>query len=476
MAVLIIMAAAAGACLLYVQRHPGFFLPGWIEWEDAEFCDRTGQYKVTLKDKSVCVRYEDAVVWTSPGDIKVQEALTCDIDNDQADELILLCWKRGRYGAHRPFWIEEDEEGWSQHLFVYSYSPDKIRPKWMSSYLGQDIAGLSFNGKSAPDTRLWFCDPQGGMSSWAWDSWGFAREEAKVSFIAFGDLLAHEPIYRYGLQKDPSFGFLFEDVLDMIAESDVAVISQETPYIDDFARYGDYPRFGTPVNIGQAIVDAGFDVVVCATNHALDRGISGIDITKGFFDENGVRCLGIQASTEKEYRPYETLRRNGVCFALLDYTYGTNGIRIPDGHPAMVHLLADESGIREDIAGARAEADIVIVFVHWGTEYGEEPDAFQQEWAQIFLESGVDVVVGTHPHVLQPCEVLTDESGHRMLVYYSIGNFISAQHEKSCVKGGAAAFTVSLTQSGYQVTEYALYPLQITWHEGGKYSAAPIGQ
>ena len=114
---------------------------------------------------------------------------------------------------------------------------------------------------------------------------------------------------------------------------------------------------------------------------------------------------------------------------------------------------------------------MVIVFAHWGTEYAKEPDAFQEKWTQIFLESGVDAVIGTHPHTLQPYEMLQDGNGHQMLVYYSIGNFVSAQYEQACVKGGAAEFTVSLTADGYKITQYSLQPLEIT-HEKGKYSVA----
>ena len=112
----------------------------------------------------------------------------------------------------------------------------------------------------------------------------------------------------------------------------------------------------------------------------------------------------------------------------------------------------------------------MIVFVHWGTENSENIDEFQQKWTKIFLDSKVDVVIGTHPHVIQPYEVLTDENGHKMLIFYSLGNFISAQSEKSCIKGGMASFTISLTKEGYQITEYSLQPLMIQWQEGGKYT------
>lgn len=126
--------------------------------------------------------------------------------------------------------------------------------------------------------------------------------------------------------------------------------------------------------------------------------------------------------------------------------------------------------MQKDIARAKAEADFVIVFAHWGTEYAQEPDEFQRKWTQVFLQSGVDIVIGTHPHILQPYEMLTGDDGHQMLVYYSIGNYISAQPEKRCVKGGMAEFTVSLTPTGYQITEYDLQPLTIVWQQGGRYT------
>lgn len=140
----------------------------------------------------------------------------------------------------------------------------------------------------------------------------------------------------------------------------------------------------------------------------------------------------------------------------------------------MVQLFGDEEKIRDDIASAKKAADLVIVFAHWGTEYEQEPDDFQKKWAQIFLDSGVDIVIGTHPHVLQPVEVLTAQGGHSMLIYYSIGNYISAQPEKSCVKGGMAEFTAALTPKGYRVIEYDLKPLTITWQTGGRYEVQQL--
>lgn len=498
----IIEIAAVGVMLglLCIHGSCGNDLPRWIDWKRGTFSDVSGQYEITLKRKTLKVICDTSVIWTAPKDIKVQDAMFCDIDGDGTDELVLLCWKIGRFGASKPFWVEEDEETWSQHIFVYSYDGDQIKPKWISSYIGMDVAEMSatyYSGVQTSDTteqssgislqagdtternnrmvrnHLLLTDLDGKMSSWIWDSWGFTKEDTDISFVVFGDNLIHEPIYQYGLHKtDGSFAFLFEnkDIQKAISTSDVAVINQETPLTDEPSKYSGYPRFGTPIGVGEAITDAGFDVVTCATNHALDQGVSGVSFTKEFFDSRDILCIGIQSEEEREYHPYEILVRGGVRFALFNYTYGINGVGISEEKSYMVHLLDDEEQVRADIEKAGYEADYVLVFAHWGTEYEEEPDEFQQKWAQIFLESGVDVVIGTHPHVMQPYEVLRDDSGHEMLVYYSLGNYISAQPEQSCVKGGMAQFTVSLTPDGYKITEYTLKPLVITRQENGKYA------
>lgn len=147
--------------------------------------------------------------------------------------------------------------------------------------------------------RLWVCQGRAGHF-----------------LCGFGDILIHEPIYRYGLSQG-DFSFLFENQKDRLKEYDVTVINQETPFVKDPSAYSDYPRFGTPVEVEKAIKEAGFDVVTCATNHALDQGAEGVNVTKTLLQEDGITCLGIQKADEKEYRPYELLKRKGVCFALL---------------------------------------------------------------------------------------------------------------------------------------------------------------
>lgn len=485
-----IMASVCIGAIVYLLWRGGGFLPRWITWENETFWDASRQYEVILTHKKVDVRLSGDVVWTSPKDLRVHQALSCDIDHDGQDELVLLCWRIGRYGKSKPFWVEENERKWSQHIAVYEYNEGNVRPKWMSSYIGFDVEEIAGGNRAAYvraagdevseheregsqtagqrlQNRLFLTDREGKVTCWFWDSWGFTKEMTEVSFVAFGDNLIHEPIYQYGLLND-DFSFLYENITDVIKESDIAVLNQETPFTDNPSVYSDYPRFATPVQVGEAVSDAGFDVVTCATNHAFDQGMRGIDFTKKFLDDEDIVCLGIQSTGEKEYHAYDIVVRNGIRFAMLNYTYGTNGTALPQANPYAVHLLEDEKQVRMDIESAKADSDFVIVFAHWGTEYAEEPDEFQKKWTQIFLDSGVDVTVGTHPHALQPYEMLEGSDGHRMLVYYSIGNYISAQSEKSCVKGGMADFTVSLTTDGYRITEYGLRPLAITWEEGRK--------
>ena len=468
-------AAALIAAVLYGFWREGWLLPGWIRWESCQVQDVSGDYELTLNRRKVDITYKGALVFTTPEKVKVQSLLCSDIDGDGAEEFVLLCWKRGRYGEHKPFWVKRDEWQWSQHIFVYEGMEGKVRPKWMSSYIGQDVTKLEGALFHTDRERLLLTDREGKVNAYVWEGFGFAREERDISFAVFGDILIHEPIYRYGLSQG-DFSFLFENQMDRLKEYDVTVINQETPFVKDPSAYSDYPRFGTPVEVEKAIKEAGFDVVTCATNHALDQGAEGVNVTKTLLQEDGITCLGIQKADEKEYRPYELLKRKGVCFALFNYTYGTNGIRLPEDAPYMVHLLSEEDQVRADLEKARREADAVIVFVHWGTEESKGTDAFQEKWAGIFLESGVDVVVGTHPHVLQPYELL-EKNGHQMLVYYSIGNFISAQPVKSCQKGGMAFFTMSPFKDGYHVTDYGLTPLTITWEKGKgyrtKYSEMP---
>ena len=297
------------------------------------------------------------------------------------------------------------------------------------------------------------------------------NEEIRIVFA--GDAMQHSAQIEAAKTSDGKYDYseCFESVTPLIESADYAVVNLETPLAG--APYTGYPCFSAPDAYLDALAYAGFDMMLTANNHTLDKRSKGAVRTLDQLDGRFLDHLGTYRDKHERDSVLPMVKNiGGFKIGFLNYTYGTNGIRLPESNPYMVHLLEDEVEIREDIREAKAVADCVIVFAHWGTEDAQEPDDFQRKWAEIFLDCGVDVVVGTHPHVLQPVEVLEGADGHEMLIFYSIGNYISAQSEKSCVKGGMASFTISFTSEGYRVSEYALEPLTITWQEGGKYSVS----
>lgn len=460
-------AVVAAAAAIFAAWLSGAFLPKWIVWQQRQIVGE--KETIVLTDKEAVVYENDVPIWHSDKGVLVQDILRCDIDHDDAEELMLLCWKRGRYGDHRPFWVKRDERGWSQHIFIYDRTEDGIHPIWMASDIRGDAARWRFHETQ----RLVITSPQGEQAAWDWLSWGLQKIELRqvpsLTFAAVGDNLIHRQIYDYAFRHfDGCFDDLFAYVGQELDRYDVTSINQETIYVDAPEKYSSYPVFGTPIEVGEAVVEAGFDIVSCATNHTLDKGVEAIDLTAAFYEEAGVVCAGIQSSEEDVYRPYELFEKNGIRCAVFSYTQSTNGHPVPEKTPYVLHTLADEQQVRQDLLQGRQSAQLCLVYVHWGTEYAAEPDAEQERWAQIFADCGVDVVIGTHPHVVQPYGMVTGKDGHETLVYYSLGNFISAQTEPACTKGGMAYFTVLQEEDGCVITDFGMKDL-ITTNKDGHY-------
>lgn len=449
--------------------------PEWVVWHTAQLAGEPGwdePERITLEGRRVSLWSEGTVVWQSEPEEPVQDVLWCDIDHDSRRELLLLCWRQGRYGQSSPFWEDETEDrAWSQHIFIYDWTGSGIKPIWMASDLGVEVEGWSFE----PETRLTLKERSGRVSSWDWISWGLSvlperPESAELTVAALGENLIHRPIYDYGLRKlDGNFDHLFTGVAEELEQYDITCLHQETIYVDRRQDYSDYPSFGTPVEVGEAVIRAGFDIVSCASNHALDKGTQAIDRTVNLYRQAGVLCPGIQPVEDEAYQPYLLLERSGITCAVLSYTQMTNGHALPEEAPYVLHTLDDEARVRRDLTAAANEADFVLVFVHWGTEYASEPDEIQRYWAAVFADCGADVVLGTHPHVLQPCEWVTGEGGHRTLVYYSLGNYISAQTDPACRRGGMAYFTLSRTGEKCNITDWGMKTV-LTRQENGLYS------
>ncbi len=293
-------------------------------------------------------------------------------------------------------------------------------------------------------------------------------EPPEISLVMVGDILLHSKLQMTVVREDGTYHYdrIFEDMKPEITEADLALVNQEVIIGGAELGVSGYPCFNAPYEIGDALVESGFDVICHATNHALDKGKKGLLNCVQFWKEEypQIATIGIY-ETEEESEQIYTYEQDGITIAVLNYTYGTNGIALPKDMPFAVNLLEEEKVIA-DIQKAEEIADFTIVCPHWGTEYVLEQTAAQEKWAKLFLEHGVDLVIGTHPHVIEPIEMLEDEeTGHKMLVYYSIGNFVNWTSESGAGKanrmvGGMAKVTIGLDENEEAViTDYGVTAL-----------------
>jgi poly-gamma-glutamate capsule biosynthesis protein CapA/YwtB (metallophosphatase superfamily) len=256
---------------------------------------------------------------------------------------------------------------------------------------------------------------------------------AEATLVAVGDIMMHTPQLpgAYDSKSNTyNFNNFFAPVRAIITEADWAVGNLETPIAGDERGFHGFPRFNAPAALADALADAGFDILSTANNHALDQGFSGLAHTLDVLRAKGLHPIGT-AETEEAARSILTLEHNGIVAAFLSYTYGTNGIPIPKDKPYAVQLINDER-MAADIAAARKlGADLVSVSLHFGIEYQQSPNDEQRRTAARAIQAGADIIIGHHPHVVQPYEWLSvqrdDGTIRRGLVMYSLGNFISNQ-------------------------------------------------
>lgn len=269
------------------------------------------------------------------------------------------------------------------------------------------------------------------------------EKDREVSFLAAGDNLIHGLIYYSGDQGDGSYSFdrMYERVSDEISSADIAYLNQETICGGTQLGLQSYPTFNSPYEILDSVAAAGFDWISTSSNHSMDVGEEGILSQLSHLEElPQLIQTGTNASAD-EAKEYKVIEKNGVKIGLLSYTYGLNGFALPDGKEYLVNLI-DEDRIREDMKALNQISDVQVVSMHWGVEYQFEENEEQRALAQLLSDEGADVIIGTHPHVLQPMEVLKGEEGNETLVMYSLGNFVSAQDVNSRMLGGMAKWTL----------------------------------
>ena len=295
-------------------------------------------------------------------------------------------------------------------------------------------------------------------------------QDAELTLMMIGDILMHDRVIESGNRGDGSYNYdhLFSHIATDVQAADVAVLNQETVLGGRRWSFSGYPVFNSPQEVGDAEVAVGFDVILKATNHTLDLGYEGVHEELAWWqaaypqvavigaadpDGDGV-CPAGGTSAAGAY----IVEKDGLKVALLNYTDVLNGNVDPSNDANVVSILS-EDGLRADVADARSRgADFVVAFVHWGEEYETVPTERERWWAQVMQDAGVDVVIGGHPHVIQPVEVL-GEGNDRMLVMWSVGNFVSTQAGAANMVGGMAKVTFTRDGHGLRVSAYEFIPI-----------------
>lgn len=304
-----------------------------------------------------------------------------------------------------------------------------------------------------------------------------APERSEVTILMIGDVLVHEGVWRSGEREDGTrdYEHLFAHVADLVAGADVAIVDQETILGGTALGLSSYPTFNSPQEIGSAEAAAGFDVVLHANNHALDKGMEGIGAELAFWrSEHPEVAVTGMADSEEAAGEIPLLERGDRRIAVLSYTYGTNGISLPADAPWAVRML-DDAQVEKDFSLAwERGADAVVVCPHWGTEYAAGPDDDQRRWAERFVELGADVILGCHPHVLQPVEELVAPDGRVVPVFWSLGNFVSGQARKDTMVGGLAQVTLAFEGDARRVASWQITPLVTHRASGVDYTTYPL--
>lgn len=250
---------------------------------------------------------------------------------------------------------------------------------------------------------------------------------------AIGDIMCHNTQYMDAYNKDTGkydFSYVFEDIEHYIKNSNLTIANLETTFAGEDKGYSNYPRFNTPDALAYNLKKLGIDVISTAGNHSLDYGFDGLSRTIDVLDKADIAHVGTyQTQEERDCILFKYVK--GVKIAFINYAYGTNGIAIPSDKTYCINLM-NKDLIKTDIENAKSQnADIIIASVHWGTEYATTPNDTQNELADFLFQNGVNIILGTHPHVLQKMEkrtvTLEDGSTQDGFIIYSLGNFISDQ-------------------------------------------------
>lgn len=275
-------------------------------------------------------------------------------------------------------------------------------------------------------------------------------EDSFATIVSFGDTLCHKPLYNAAYDTGIyDFSYMFKYVEKYFENSTITIGNCESPMAGAERGYSGYPCFNAPEHLAIDLKELGVDIMTTANNHTLDKGFSGLSSTLDFLDDAEIAHSGT-ARTNEEQNTILFKDLNGIKTAFLAYTYGTNGIPVPEGKEFCVNLI-DEDLILKQINQAKDEgAELIVVSMHWGVEYQTTENAEQDRLAELLIKNGVQVILGSHPHVLQPMKIVqveTDEGEEKEgLVIFSQGNFFSNQRDLNT--RNTAIFNIEIKKDG----------------------------
>ncbi len=305
------------------------------------------------------------------------------------------------------------------------------------------------------------------------------KEEVKekvytTSVITAGDNLIHSSLYNEAHRNANYDGYDFSPMYELlkpiVSNYDIEYYNQETILGGSEIGLSDYPTFNSPYEVGDTMIDLGFNLVSLATNHTIDSGSKAVLNSREYWNsKENVLAVG-SYSSEEERNKVDIRESNGITYTMLNYTYGTNGIKVPEGKEYLVNVWPTDLDINdpekdteyqdykktvlEDIKRVRDKVDVLFVAMHWGVEYTHEPTEYEKDMAKFLADNGVDVIIGTHPHVIQPVTWIDNT-----LVIYSLGNLISAQYQNQstctdykCTTGLMTSFKITKTEKGKDKT------------------------
>ena len=286
----------------------------------------------------------------------------------------------------------------------------------------------------------------------------FKPTSAKL--VAVGDNLMHRSCTLSAKNADGTYDFTkhFANMADIFKAADLAVISQDTVLggIELGATSTETGIFNTAVELADGMADAGINVVLAANNHIMDEGSAGLNTMMSYFSTKypNITLLGVNNSREAKDEPVY-VETNNIKIAMINYSYGSNQTADLDASPYLLNQY-DEDWLADILKQAREEADFIIAFPFWGEQNSMEYTQEQERQAQFLADNGVDLIIGSYPHVVEPVKWITAENGDRTLVYYSLGNFQSIQNTVENMLGGQANITISKEEDGTHISDYSL--------------------